>query len=264
MKNLPRISEIRHSQDLSKTRIPVLTRYVFIPLALPLTVVALALGMTPNKVTYSRFVLCLAALGLMAQPDVAPFYMGIALFLLFVVMDSIDGNIARFRDQASYYGKFLDGFVDNIGDFLFPLALSMHVYRTDGSVGAIFSAAVATIALATTFTVLNRNTMIELAFELREGRPADQITKVPAALSALMGGPVGRLCQIVDIHGMNVAFDLRYVFLFGAMLIGAYNEFLTFLAAVNLMAAAFYTSWRLVRAFCFLNVHRRSRSARIP
>lgn len=239
------------------------TRYVFVPAALPLTVVALALAMAPNQVTYTRLMLGLAALALIAQPAPLAFYSGLVLFLLSVVMDSVDGNIARYKDQASYYGKFLDGFIDNIGDFLFPLALSVHVYRTDGSADSIFAAAAATMAIATTFTVLNRHSMIELVFEAREGRPADRMTNVPRWLASFMEGPIGRACQAIDIHGMNVSFDLRYAAFFVAAFDGAYREFLLFLAGLNVITAIYYIAWRMVRAYCYLNVHRRSRSARL-
>jgi hypothetical protein len=75
---------------------------------------------------------------------------------------------------------------------------------------------------------------------------------------------LGRTCQAIDVHGMNVSFDLRYAAFILAVLAGGYREFLIFLAALNAVTGVYYIAWRAVRAYCYLNVHRRSRSARSP
>jgi phosphatidylglycerophosphate synthase len=264
MTKTPSISEIRKFQDLSKLRVPLFTRYVCIPLALPLTVLALKLNLTPNKVSFARLFIALVALVLMSRTNMAVFWAGIVLFFVFVIMDSVDGNIARVTDKASYYGKFLDGFIDNLGDFLFPLALSIHVYRTDGYVDSVYAAAISSMALAMTFTILNRNSMIELSFESREGRPASSLTDIPEWLATFVRGKFGRALEIIDIHGMNVSFDLRYFGFIVAGVLLSFREYLYFVAILNVVVALFYITYRMVRAYCYLNVWRRSRSARQP
>lgn len=244
-------------------RLPLITRYVFVPLSWPLTLFALLAGATPNIVTFTRIALYSVALIEICLPS--PLHQaGIFLFILSTIADSVDGNIARVNDQASYYGKFLDGLVDNLGDFLLPLALVVHLTNQGGPVEAIFAACIASLSLAITFTVLNRNSMIDLAFHVREGRPADQMLIVPSWLARLMTGRLGRLAEKIDVHGMNVAFDLRYLGLFAISFApNLLDEYLFFLAAIHLSLALFYAGYRIVRAYCYLNVHRRSRSARM-
>lgn len=58
---------------------------------------------------------------------------GLACYLLFLVLDFVDGNIARVTDSATYYGHYLDGVADTLVETLLPLALSIGFFQVTGS-----------------------------------------------------------------------------------------------------------------------------------
>lgn len=76
-------------------------------------------GATANQVTYGRFVIAIAILAAyVAWPPLTPVV--VAWAFLDYVADCVDGALARLRNQASYWGKFIDGLVDAVGIFMLP------------------------------------------------------------------------------------------------------------------------------------------------
>ena len=83
--------------------------YYFIrPLSLYVTYFALRLGLSANQVTVLQTVFGLAGAICLALPSAAWSILAI-LFLQFgFVLDNVDGEVARFRNQVSLTGKYLD------------------------------------------------------------------------------------------------------------------------------------------------------------
>jgi phosphatidylglycerophosphate synthase len=83
--------------------------YYFIrPLSLYVTYFALRFGLTANQVTVLQTVFGLAGAVCLAVPSPAWSILAI-LFLQFgFVLDNVDGEVARFRNQVSLTGKYLD------------------------------------------------------------------------------------------------------------------------------------------------------------
>ena len=82
------------------------------PLSFYVAVPFLRRGWSPNEVTGLSAVPAFAALACFFWGSALAVAAGAALFFLYLLLDLTDGNIARFRDQASYLGKFLDGSKD--------------------------------------------------------------------------------------------------------------------------------------------------------
>lgn len=257
------IAEIRASQDLSRLVIPWFTRRIFVPVAWPLTIAALWMHISANTATLIRALVMLASLVMLAQPGAVWLHLGITSFVLSVAMDSVDGNICRMKDQASFYGKFLDGFVDNLGDYAFPLFVSWHVFSRSGDQVSLIAGVIASMSLAISFTVLNRYVIIELLLQQRlyGASPSVGEQLAPRWTAILERHPLGRLLLLIDKHGMNVGFDLKYVLLICCWPLGRLDLFLIGLALVNSVICALYLITRIARAYAFLNVARTSRSA---
>ncbi|MCD5315290.1 CDP-alcohol phosphatidyltransferase family protein [Kineosporia babensis] len=100
--------------------------FVLRKLSWRLTGVAERLGLTPNQVTAISFVIGLAAAALIATGDRLPAVIGAVLLQLCVVIDCVDGELARYRRRFSRFGAWLDASTDRIKEFavIFGLAVA--------------------------------------------------------------------------------------------------------------------------------------------
>lgn len=89
-------------------------------------------GWSANGVTALRGVLSMAALtGLIfLHPQLLIF--SVVLFYVVFVLDCVDGNLARLDNQATYWGKFIDGLVDGIFISLAPSFTGMGSWLVTG------------------------------------------------------------------------------------------------------------------------------------
>ena len=87
----------------------LLTLYLWPEVALWLTRLACRLGMTPNMVTAIGAALCIAATVLFAQGE---YWWGMALGLVFMVLDTVDGKLARCTITSSWWGNIFDHGID--------------------------------------------------------------------------------------------------------------------------------------------------------
>jgi hypothetical protein len=91
--------------------------FVHRPLARRLTPVALRLGLTPNQVTLLSVVAGLAAAAAFAVGSTAALVAGAVLLQLSLVVDCVDGDVARYRRMFSPVGAWLDASTDRLKEF---------------------------------------------------------------------------------------------------------------------------------------------------
>jgi phosphatidylglycerophosphate synthase len=89
----------------------ILTKYLWPEWALFLTRIAARIGMTPNMVTAIGAVLCVVAMLLFARGD---YWAGMAAGLVFMVLDTVDGKLARCTITSSAWGNVFDHGIDLI------------------------------------------------------------------------------------------------------------------------------------------------------
>ncbi len=89
----------------------LLTKYLWPELALVLTRFAARAGMSPNMVTAIGGTLCVAAVWLFA---IGQFWTGIACAFGFMVLDTVDGKLARCTITSSKWGNVFDHGIDLI------------------------------------------------------------------------------------------------------------------------------------------------------
>jgi phosphatidylglycerophosphate synthase len=87
----------------------LLTKYLWPEWALVITRFAARLGITPNAVTAVGVILCIAAMVLFWRGQYWP---GMAAGLMFMVLDTVDGKLARCTITSSRIGNILDHGVD--------------------------------------------------------------------------------------------------------------------------------------------------------
>tara|TARA_Y100001970_G_scaffold151793_1_gene185909 strand:+ start:7991 stop:8734 length:744 start_codon:yes stop_codon:yes gene_type:complete len=88
---------------------------------------------TANQVTYFRAVLVIISLSFIAIDHNIYFNIGVLLFFLNIVFDAVDGQIARKKNNASYWGKFLDGYIDSVSYALLPFVCAINLLLKDTS-----------------------------------------------------------------------------------------------------------------------------------
>ena len=257
------IAAVRASQDLSATTIPLIMRYFFVPAAWPLTLVALQIGLSPNGATLLRAAASGGAIFCISSADLRVHATGFVLLLLSLIGDSVDGNLCRIQDRASYFGKFLDGLVDIITDLLFPLALAAHLWlRGDGDLKVMALSIAGSLALASIFIVLQRASYFDLVMRKEASSTSIDVSAVRhAALRGyLYDGFIGRLLTWIDKRSMNAVFDIRYTALIVALITDRLVTYVAFLGCLYITVAIVFDLNRIVRTYAALDVSRRSRS----
>ena len=87
----------------------VLTKYLWPEWALVLTRICARLGVTPNMVTAVGAILCVAATFAFAGGH---YWLGMAMGLGFMVLDTVDGKLARCTITSSWWGNVFDHGLD--------------------------------------------------------------------------------------------------------------------------------------------------------
>ena len=88
-----------------------LTLYLWRRLAFHLTRWAARVGMTPNQITLVGAILCIVTIWLFARGD---YWLGMATGFGFMVLDTVDGKLARCTGQSSWWGNIFDHGIDLI------------------------------------------------------------------------------------------------------------------------------------------------------
>jgi hypothetical protein len=179
------------SDDVHRTRLARATKaddglvasFLSRPLARRLTPLALRLGLTPNAVTLASLLVGLAAAVLFAVGDRWALIAGAVLLQLSLVVDCVDGDVARYTRRFSATGAWLDASTDRLKELACYAGLAWAAGGVDGSAWAL---AVAMLTLQTarhsidyTFTAVKED---------REGEsgilPLDEPVDAAAAAAA--------------------------------------------------------------------------------
>jgi len=86
-----------------------LTLYLWRRPAFHLTRWAAKAGMSPNQITLIGAILCIATIWLFARGD---YWLGMATGFGFMVLDTVDGKLARCTGQSSWWGNIFDHGID--------------------------------------------------------------------------------------------------------------------------------------------------------
>lgn len=126
------------------------------PISFLFTPLFIRSGATANQVTSLAGVVGTTAVVSVAIGDTLMWAIGASLFLIYILLDAIDGNVARIRNSASYYGKFLDGAVDTFVITAVPFAAGIGAYRTGSDAVWLAVGAGASFSAMQAFYVMTR------------------------------------------------------------------------------------------------------------
>lgn len=100
------------------------------PLARPIARVLLKTPITANQVTLVGGVLGVVAGVFLGLPSYWPALGGI-LFLFAMVLDCVDGDIARVKGGSAWRGRFYDGLADSAGTFATHVGMVVGLYLSN-------------------------------------------------------------------------------------------------------------------------------------
>jgi len=97
-----------------------------------LTWVAVKIGATPNQVTIASFAIGLYAAFLFAQGDTWSLILGAILLQISIIVDCVDGELARYTRKFSELGAWLDAITDRVKEYAVFLGLAYGAYVQNG------------------------------------------------------------------------------------------------------------------------------------
>ncbi|GLY14688.1 hypothetical protein Kisp01_17030 [Kineosporia sp. NBRC 101677] len=151
------------------------------------------LGLTPNQVTAVSFALGLAAAALIATGDRLPAVIGAVVLQLCVVIDCVDGELARYRRRFSRFGAWLDASTDRIKEFAVVFGLALAGTQADQDLWPLAALAIG---------VQTFRSLADLGWALRRQQldPAPALRPVWTAPAARVRLPQGWV-SATDTHG---------------------------------------------------------------
>jgi phosphatidylglycerophosphate synthase len=96
------------------------------------TWVAIKIGATPNQVTIASFGIGLYAALLFAQGDFWSILIGAVLLQVSIIVDCVDGELARYTRKFSELGAWLDAITDRVKEYAVFLGLAYGAYVQNG------------------------------------------------------------------------------------------------------------------------------------
>jgi len=96
--------------------------------------------LSPNLITFISLVTGMAAAALIVLGGGTNFLFAAGLIQLSHVLDCMDGQMAKYRDEPSRFGEYFDKVTDQIQVFLWFAALAYAAYSQTGSVTPVFLA----------------------------------------------------------------------------------------------------------------------------
>ena len=234
------IKNIINSQDYQKVKSVFFFKYILIPLAWPFTWLFVNLGFSPNNITYLRIVIIIFAYYLIL---INFGFIGFILLYLSLILDCTDGQIARVTNTATYFGKYLDGLIDSLFDFFFPIVVAYYLFQQTSEEKVFVLALTASLFNSLYWMVIQRYSLYK-----RFSSKAVPIKKFNSISSYLNN----RLT--IDI------FDIKY-FIFPFFLYFNYLEiFLKIMLFINFVVFIIYLIQRSINIYYLINISKKSSS----
>lgn len=247
-------SQVKNSFDSTADRSSIISRYVFRPVSFYLAYIVLIFNVTPNTATFFSFLFGLISIVLLAMGGRLFSILGVLFYFLYIVFDFIDGNIARVKNHATYYGKFLDGAVDAFIESLLPFCFSLSFFIYRQSLMVLFLGMGTSLLLLYAYLLLTRVSFFSRWIAIEEG---DKIKQMQFNKNPLDSGNVIRIKTVG-----NIMFDLTIVVLLLVLIVGIHKILIIIFLLLNLLYALFLIILMLRNASKNFRIHRISKMAR--
>ena len=252
------LSQIKESFNQAADRTSLITQYFLRPISFYVTYVLLKFKLTANQVTILSLFLGLCGMACFITGERFLFSLAVIFYLLSLILDFADGNIARTTDTATYYGKFLDGAVNAVIEIILPVSIAIGFYLTGhGGDLSLFIGIGTAIVLALAAFLLNRlsffNRLVDM--DVREGK----IESPEIFLRNENSNPLKSNLFSVEKVG-HTLWDLKIIILIVAAVVEMVGLLFLMLMAVIGMRAILYCLIVMIDAPRQLDFHKISKS----
>jgi phosphatidylglycerophosphate synthase len=162
---------------------PIVDRYVNRVLSARLTQWLMALRVTPNQITVVSLMTGLLGAWLLGNEGVLSSLWGLVLFQLSVVLDHVDGEVARLKFLTSRLGKWLDNISDHTVDLAVIAFLTWRVASSGSPAHFAVLGLAAALGVTLAFLVVFRWSVSGRRLEVRTTTPARLLARALAVLA---------------------------------------------------------------------------------
>ncbi len=127
-----------HLSDKKKKNLHLYMRYIANPLSYPLFRLLIKTPITATQISYIIIILGLISPVFIALGNKTFTLIGCLLLQLAVILDCVDGSIARYRNQKSFMGKYLDILFHDTSVPLLFIGIGINAFNNLGNVLYIY------------------------------------------------------------------------------------------------------------------------------
>jgi len=204
-----------YTDEKKKTdsKLPFFHRKIVRPISFYLTIPFLYLGFSANQVTFLSLIFAIAGNISFAIGSFDSMRIGVLLILIAIELDFVDGNLARYHQNANQYGSFLDGTFGFLMYALLPLCLGVGISLNNGSMNnfgisgysAIIIGALLTVSyMFTNYIQWRYKAQFALATEKRISQSAKDDRKTPVKNPIQVSKYIKNIIQLISGFNHNV------------------------------------------------------------
>ena len=198
---------------------------------------------------------------MMALLDDTWLWVCVVIYFLGVLLDNVDGQLARVQDRASYFGKLYDGAVDSVLDVGLPVFLGLHLFYVSNDMISLLLGVLAGLSHAMMQVIMLRYNLMR-ATHIADGARAPRPHLFVGKLLAKRDFGIGS--TFFESFMPSFIWDIRAGGLILAILLGSLEIYLIILAAAQFISLVGIMIFRGLRAYYELDVYRVSSTATMP
>lgn len=135
-KEIKKLHFIKHQIGNYRMNQGYYATYIGKPLAFPLLKILIHLPISGTHVTFFMILLGLIGASFIGFPNLA--LIGCIILQFTIILDCVDGSLARYRKQKSVYGRYLDAIFHNLTNPLLFFMLGVYSYNYFNNIVYIF------------------------------------------------------------------------------------------------------------------------------
>ncbi|MFB5190308.1 CDP-alcohol phosphatidyltransferase family protein [Alicyclobacillus fastidiosus] len=166
------MSELAKINACAKRPIDIWTNFIYYPLSIRLVYAVRKTGITPNALTISSLIIALVGCAFFLRGVRQDVLIGLLLVQISYVVDCADGQLARYKQQFSPVGGWIDQVADRIKEFSIYTSLAYGYTRLHGSDNQIWL-----YAMFALFVLY----LLEYYGQIRMGKPQPAVSAQPSA-----------------------------------------------------------------------------------
>jgi phosphatidylglycerophosphate synthase len=221
-------SDYRRHRKSTQDKNELMGYYIVRPLSFYPTAVFMNIGLTANQTTWISLIVLLVGCFLLAVGNYLTALAGAALLNIWLVLDFVDGNIARYEKTCSRYGEFIDAmgaylahlsfFAAGVGFYVSRNSLLLSSFEwpvEEYSAVILILGSIASLAAIWIRLIFQKfkNTFPDLNFEKSEILSVRSTASISAVLLNLGHNLVNLSGLLLPVFFLAAAFRLLDVFL---------------------------------------------------